>query len=96
MKALVDDVCTKSQYYRLNVECPYIEMDLKEMATSSCQIAVEGVSQRSHNTTHLRDDILSHRWVLPNGNDIKIVNADYRWLYKDSTLLQITEATGEY
>jgi hypothetical protein len=71
-------------------------MDIKEMATPSCQIAVDGVSLRSHTTIDLRDDVLSHRWVLPNGNDIKIVNADYRWLYKDFTLLKITEATGEY
>ena len=96
MKALVDDVCTKSQCYQVDFGCPDIEMDLTEMATPSCQIAVESVSQRSHKTIDLRDDVLSHRWVLPNGNDIKIVNADYRWLYKDSTLLKITEATGEY
>ena len=96
MEALVDDVCTKSQCYQIDFGCPDIEMDLKEMATPSCQIAVEGVSQRSHNTIDPADDVLSHRWVLSNGNDIKIVNANYRWLYKDSTLLQITEATGEY
>ena len=96
MKALVDDVCSKSQCYQLDFGCPDIEMDIKEMATPSCQIAVDGVSLRSHTTIDLRDDVLSHRWVLPNGNDIKIVNADYRWLYKDFTLLKITEATGEY
>ena len=96
MKALVDDVCTKSQCYQLDFGCTDIEMDLKEMTTPSCQIAVEGVSFRSPKTTDLRDDVLSHRWVFPNGNDIKIVNADYRWLHKDSTLLKITEATGEY
>jgi hypothetical protein len=95
MKALVDDVCSKPQCYQLDFGCPDIEMDLKEMATPSCQIAV-GVSLRSHKTIDLRDDVLSHRWVLPNGNDIKIVNAAYRWLYEDSTLLKITEATGEY
>ena len=96
MKALVDDVCTKSQCYQVDFGCTDIEMDIKEMTTPSCQIAVEGVSFRSHTTIDLRDDVLSHRWVLPNGNDIKIVNADYRWLYEDSTLLTITEATGEY
>ena len=98
MKALVDDVCTKSQCYQVDFGCPEIEMDVKEMATPLCQIAVEGDSPRSYmyNTIDLRDDVLSHRWVLPNGNDIKIVNADYRWLYKDSTSLQITEAAGEY
>jgi hypothetical protein len=96
MKALVDDVCSKSQCYQLDFRCPDIEMDLKEMATPSCQIVVDDVSLRSHKTIDLRDDVLSHRWVLPNGNDIKIVNADYRWLYEDSTLLKITEATGEY
>ena len=71
-------------------------MDIKEMTTPSYQITVEGVSLRSHKTIDLRDNVLSHRWVLPNGNDIKMVNADYHWLYKDSTLLKITEATGEY
>ena len=96
LKALVDDVCTKSQCYQVDFGCLDIEMDIKEMTTPSCQIAAEGVSFRSHTTIDLRDDVLSHRWVLPNGNDIKIVNADYRWLYKDFTLLKITEATGEY
>ena len=96
MKALVDDVCTKSQCYQVDFGCLDIEMDLKEMTTPSCQIAVESVSIKSLKTTDLRDDVLSHRWVLPNGNDIKIVNADYRWLYEDSTLLKITESTGEY
>ena len=96
MKALVDDVCSKSQCYQLDFGCPDIEMDIKEMATPSCQIAVDGVSLRSLKTIDLRDDVLSHRWILPNGNDIKIVNADYHWLYEDSTLLKITEATGKY
>jgi hypothetical protein len=96
MKAVVDDVCTKSQCYQVDFGCLDIEMDLKEMTTPSCQIAVESVSFRSLKTIDLRDDVLSHRWVLPNGNDIKIINADYRWLYEDSTMLKITEATGEY
>jgi hypothetical protein len=62
MKALVDDVCTKSQCYQLDFGCTDIEIDLKEMTTPSCQIAVEGVSFRSPKTTDLRDDVLSHRW----------------------------------
>jgi hypothetical protein len=50
MKALVDDVCSKSQCYQLDFGCPDIEMDIKEMATPSCQIAVDGVSLRLSQT----------------------------------------------
>jgi hypothetical protein len=39
MKALVDDVCTKSQCYQVDFGCLDIEMDLKEMTTPSWQQA---------------------------------------------------------
>lgn len=96
LKANETTLPTKVKDYQTDADIKVVQSTLDEMVQTGLVSIAEVSSFRVSNPIDLRNSIPSYRWILPNGNDIKIVNADYAWLLKDAILLKTIEVSDRH
>lgn len=87
LKTLVENVFIQDRDFKIDHHVP----DVTELIGEKlCTAEIEEItSSRGYKATDLGGEATCHNWNLPNGNKIKILNADENWLVKGSLLLQV-------
>lgn len=87
LKTLVENVCIQDRDFKMDHHVSDVSEFIGEKL---CTAEIEEIkSHRAYKATDLGGEAACHNWNLPNGNKIRILNADENWLVKGYLLLQV-------
>lgn len=87
LKTLAENVFIQDRDFKID---HHVSDVTKLIGDKLCTAEIEEItSSRGYKATDLGGEATCHNWNLPNGNKIKILNADENWLVKGSLLLQV-------